>query len=61
MAPLAARGLGHDRNREAVAGLLVQDDEVRLVGIAEGQATVRVAVGSLSQEVAVTVGAEVTP
>jgi hypothetical protein len=44
-----------------VAGLLVRDDEVRLVGIAEGQATVRVVVGSLSQEVAVSVAAEVTP
>ena len=44
-----------------IAGLLVQDDEVRVVGMAEGQATVRVALGSLSQEVAVTVGAGVTP
>jgi hypothetical protein len=44
-----------------VPGLLLPDDEVRVVGMAEGQATVRVVRAGLAKDVSVTVGPEVAP
>jgi hypothetical protein len=43
------------------AGAGVYDDEVRVVGVAEGEATLRVEYGEFAAELAVSVGPEVTP